>query len=281
MLNTENPQELLFHYTTMETAIESILPHFLYRMGRFSETNDPRENKPWTASAWGSGLGDDFFDLAVSARAELDKVYRNLRVICLTQDWNEKPNKPNEAPPEERGYGRSRMWAQYGQDHQGVCLVFHREALSAAVHKTTKNIPGQLFGEPVSYEVLSKTHEEHLYAGAYDLDLNSIQNLGRKKTLQRHIVEFADVLLFKKNLDWRDESEFRWVFSTEDQTEEIFVPIKVALVCVIVGIDFRPVYFPSLAQICGAEVPILQMGWHRGHFLHPKQVPKSKSSLYA
>ena len=74
-------------------------------------------------------------------------------------------------------------------------------------------------------------------------------------------------------MDWRDETEFRWVFSAEEGQGNIFIPVKEALKCVIVGLDFPRVYYPSLRHMCESnDVKIMKMRWYRGHFEGPTDI---------
>src|SRR5262245_34837772 len=40
--------QLLFHYTSKETALEHILPTMRLRMSPYNKTRDPRENTDWS-----------------------------------------------------------------------------------------------------------------------------------------------------------------------------------------------------------------------------------------
>jgi len=47
--------EWLFHYTTLEKAIELILPSLRMKLSPFTEMRDPREYEPWAPSVGGWG----------------------------------------------------------------------------------------------------------------------------------------------------------------------------------------------------------------------------------
>ena len=34
-----------------------------------------------------------------------------------------------------KGYEKSRMWSQYGQNHEGICLVFSKKSLLEIIKK--------------------------------------------------------------------------------------------------------------------------------------------------
>lgn len=47
-------------------------------------------------------------------------------LACMTMD---NPSATGPVSTWDRGWARSRMWAQYGESHRGVCLVFDRESM--------------------------------------------------------------------------------------------------------------------------------------------------------
>src|SRR4051794_29020534 len=118
----------LFHYTKRETALEHILPTGRLRFGTLPRTNDPREAVPTLFTVAGF-VGDDDeltkrdpFDLIAEAGALLrDSVH----LLCLTED------KPSDVTYSRYGNGprRARMWAQYADNHKGVCLCFDGDRL--------------------------------------------------------------------------------------------------------------------------------------------------------
>jgi hypothetical protein len=123
------PGEVLFHYTTLDTAVRYILPDTQLRMSPFSSMRDPREYQRWRPAA-GGYMGDD-------ARLELDDhvgeiedtvnaLKDRFKLLALTMD------DPHDATVYGRGFARSRLWEAYGDRGRGVCLVFEKGPLSTA-----------------------------------------------------------------------------------------------------------------------------------------------------
>lgn len=263
ILETENPDQFLFHYTSMEVALEHILKDMQLKMGPYKATNDPRENKDWDFGVSAITLNGEFWDFAWPTWEAIDEIQKNLRIICLTTDACPDPSA---APPELRGYGRARMWAQYADNSTGVCLVFARESLSKSVSQAVVN-PDKLWAETVKFEILSQAYEQDdRHRQAYDLDLNSVEDHGLARAMQNHVENYADILFFRKVEDWRDETEFCWVFSAEGGQGDIMIPIENSLVCVITGVHFPDVYYPSLDQLCRpGEKKVFRLFWYKGH----------------
>jgi hypothetical protein len=126
------PDEFLYHYTTSEAALGSILPTGQIRLGLIAATNDPREAKEWffsLRSPTDSPSLDEFFEIVKGATLHANE---SAKVLCLTMD----AMRP--APREifGRGWAHSRMWAQYGGGHSGVCLIFDWRLLEKRLSET-------------------------------------------------------------------------------------------------------------------------------------------------
>ena len=135
-------KDIIFHYTKGSVALEHILSSKQFRFSSLNNTNDPREYKYWIESGVG-GWGDlssnkHFFEKWSGAKQKLDRIRRfdyKVSSFCLNKlksiDCNAESNK-------NYGYTKSRMWAQYGDNHYGVCLVFSIQRIVEAI-KNSKN----------------------------------------------------------------------------------------------------------------------------------------------
>jgi len=117
--------DLLAHYAKMETVIEFILPQKELLINELYKTNDPIESKNSFDQCFGAidasidkngeSLVAQIFSL-VRKRSSLKKDYKKkVRSISFSKD-----NGPRKA------YGLPTMWAHYGQNHKGICLVFDK-----------------------------------------------------------------------------------------------------------------------------------------------------------
>ena len=85
--------QYLFHYTTLPTALEHILPDRTFRMSPFSQMRDPRESQAWLGT--GGGWGDIDDKLYWEFYARLNRVKDRCKLFSLTQD------DPRQRPPNE------------------------------------------------------------------------------------------------------------------------------------------------------------------------------------
>jgi hypothetical protein len=257
VLFDEGGPELLFHYTSLRAGLESILPTFKFRMGNYRDTNDPRESKlNFMFRVTTSGPGNDF-ETENKAWAEVDKVHSLMRVACFTRDDRHAEFA------ETRGFGCSRMWAQYAERHRGVCLGFQKDLLTSAF-KCALNTADRLFDGPVRYCILAM--EQHQEIAASDIDGDLVNNIGASEAIAQHLRNYKDDLLFKKSKDWEDEKEYRWVYVAQDESDEVLISLGNSPRCVILGLDFPDPYLPSLFELCrDRSIELYRMTWSWTH----------------
>jgi DUF2971 family protein len=132
---------ILYHYTTLATALEHIIPGRTLRLGPFSSMRDPRESHDWSVT------GGGYEPAAYTDQDKLEDVHRwvefnrginelksHVKVLSLTHD------DPGERDATEfgRGFAHPRLWEQYADDHRGVCLCFDSEKL---IDRLTARLP--------------------------------------------------------------------------------------------------------------------------------------------
>lgn len=251
------PKELC-HYTKRDTAIEKILFNRQLKLGRLGLTNDPKETKTRTISV----ISDyekqyDLFDIAHKAEKVMKEEWR---VLCLTKHLPTRKTYSNRnvylnffAP----GYCRPRMWAQYAENHSGVCLIFDGKRLAAEI-ECKKKRGYQVFCGAVSYynydSIVSKS-----------IDYSDIETLGLLNGIRRHYYNYYEHYFLSKYPDWRDESEFRWLIHSPRKKSDEFINIDGALKAVLVGAGFPRAYESSLRELCrNINVSAGRMDWKNG-----------------
>lgn len=226
------PDRYVYHYTTREAALGSILPQRQLRLGLLTWTNDPRESQQWLVSLSSAGdhsVADEEFRTIVREADQLIKA--TTKVACLTRDDPDGMTQPpNE--PFARGWAHSRMWAQYAGGHSGVCLIFDRARLAEAMGALRKH--GSLWHGPVLY-----ANRPHLELDAGSLSYDAIAKRGLPAVIEDHVEQHRAGLFFVKSQDWASEWEYRWVLRSPDP-RPAFVSIAGALAGIVVGQSFPP-----------------------------------------
>lgn len=225
------PERYLYHYTTRQAALASILPQAQLRLGPLTWTNDPRESQHWlvTLSSGAPEAGDDAEERVAILR-EADRLIKaTTKLVCFTRDDQERLHRgPGE--PFARGWAHSRMWAQYADRHAGVCLVFERDALARAVEELRGQ--GTLWDGPVIY-----ANRPYLEPDAATLSEEAIRGRGLRAVVDEHVHRHWDALFFVKNEDWATEWEYRWVLRGRD-SRPVFFSVAKSLAGIVVGPGF-------------------------------------------
>ncbi|OTX80801.1 hypothetical protein BK726_27395 [Bacillus thuringiensis serovar londrina] len=226
--------EKLYHYTSLNTALKYIIPSGKLRLGRIEYTNDPRETKEWRLSIRLSGDVNDVPFEELQRRFNMEK--RKARLLCFSQ--NQSEFLEDDAPAFSHykilreGYCRLRMWANYAENHKGICLEFDKELLISSINEQLCG-KGVLYNDPVKYTNYST---ENIISTSFDL--KEIQTEGLDKVIDRHLSEFYRHVFFEKLLDWRDEAEYRFLHIPVDQDGDTYVDITNALTNIYVGINY-------------------------------------------
>lgn len=200
-VNVAYDDNVVYHFTSLKTAVKHILVDQQLRLSPYIKTNDPKESKapviPWKPSK-------DF-----KGSLEKSKIVRSMieiytKVICFSQDRLTSKGKII------KGYNLPTMWAHYADNHCGICLVFKKDELIKNISKT---VPSQNL-------VCAKVR--------YSNDLNRYLRNFRKFTLEDFLYSTKEKVfndysgkIFKliksfflqKRMDWSIECEYRFIIN--------------------------------------------------------------------
>lgn len=219
--------DVIFHYTKTETAIEKILPTKELKFGNRLESFDPLENEVFNGQSIvvdPSNLNQISSKLAGELFTEKKRIRDTTLQLCFCS--NNPPlkdsNSTTEMKWENYGFAKPRMWDQYADHYKGVCLAFSKEKILSALSNH-----GEIIAQKVEYEY---------YGGLYSsrLPINFF-NRQTKEAQDRHWNWHLNALkadLFRKHVDYKDEREFRICYLPDQQYQT--VRIEDALLGVII-----------------------------------------------
>jgi hypothetical protein len=203
--------ELMTRTSICTTTPHQIPPEDLVsaslRLGRYRDTNDPKERKDWHFSVGTNVVGRNLdHPIAQGMSDWLSATLKaSTRLACFCMD---SPPLTGDHLREifNRGYCKPRMWAQYGASHTGVCLIFRKDRLVEAARKRFGQSVPLLFG-PVRY--INRPIVPKLFSPdeqQYMINLDVLEEIGREQYLLRHIGTHYQRLFFEKMTDWENES---------------------------------------------------------------------------
>jgi len=153
-------------------------------------------------------------------------------------------------------YCNPALWAHYGEDHRGICLIFDGRALNSRIHEKHKN-DCKIYQGRVQY----RFHRNLVSAPAIAIDneLADFANL-----IRSHYFENRKDIFFRKLPAWKYENEYRWLLYSPNNLPKV-VPIKDSIKEVIVGTDFPKCKEAKIVEFCkGLEIPASRMDWKDG-----------------
>lgn len=127
----DDSQDLLFHYTSLTSACK-ILESNKLKLSSLPNTNDPLEFiSPgiFSFSCWGDLDENKMIHELFESRNKRNNYVRFL-CFCRNLMWTEDSAAQQISDNFLfKGWARSRMWAQYADNHSGICLVFDKNEL--------------------------------------------------------------------------------------------------------------------------------------------------------
>ena len=256
-----DPDRYLYHYTIADTAISRIFSSMKLRFSSLSETNDPREYRKWNYTIRQGNMTHinypfDPGGLPLPQKVTdetIDTSKIGWKLLCLTRD-DPKYALTNYTTWWGRGLAHPRMWAQYAQDHTGLCIVIDKNKICAEFNKFQSE---QKYCDKVDYD--DHPSKDSL---AYTIDVEDGESL--LSAVQKHFVKRHREIFFLKNNDWKSEYEFRFVLH-EQTTEEMYIDISGSLSGIVLGDLFSNRYMNEIEKLIGEfDIPTKRIKWRNG-----------------
>lgn len=251
----------LYHYTKARTAVDHILKDYTLRMGPYAKTNDPKETKSWQFDL---GTNQER-DLGAYRMSELsDRMNKSLKsktsVLCFSKDERNLTGS-NIDDVTKRGFMKPRMWAQYADNHRGVCLVIDKAKMLQSFDVAMETEPLSVHG-PVQYVNRSFLHGSDGYV--YTISVDHIEQHGFEQFCWDYIRQFYRTLFFEKMTDWSTEHEYRCI-AFRDSEESLYLDIRSCLVGILIGESADPADVETIQELASPNgVEIMGISWKNG-----------------
>jgi Protein of unknown function (DUF2971) len=254
----------VFHYTKRATALEQILSKDIYRLSSLANANDPYEYKSKMIGASGWGWDDETMKhLHLTSKLLDGLLERGTSFIsCCTNFFNNELLQAH-------GCLKSRMWSQYGENHEGICLVFSRNSLLEEIRKICSGDMYFIYEGNVGYrEYVNDYSSRH---DTVSVNKNTFDDKAPIEIALNHINTYWQELFFRKQNDYKDEQEFRIVTLQKDILKDPNTPLEIkaskCLTGIILGDRFPEVYFPAIAEVAGnLGLEYRKLHWHHGKY---------------
>lgn len=266
------PRDLFFyHYTKKEIALEKILSSQKLLFGSVRSSNDPweYEKRYFQTIRDVEGRASSEKDIP-DVLAKIDAYIKShSRVLCFSiDDWQKKHDRLWRA-----GFCKPRMWAQYGDNHAGVCVVtsvgrtdgyasryFRRPHLIVRRAKV-------VYQDSIDIDDALMVQIRNL-SGLYDYTPHDKVETAAEFYAEEKVLQYAKALFFTKHKDWSDEDEYR-ILSWTDLIDDFYLNISFALPEIIQGIVLGskfPDCYLQIVKACGLgwAIPVYRLQYFNG-----------------
>jgi len=226
--------QYLYHYTSLETFEDYILPSNTLRLSTLENLNDPKEAK--FSSSWSGTLNEESHK---ELKVKIEDFHANqIKVACFSRDNSNIEIQFDRSFP---GYAKPSMWAHYGDSHKGVCLMFNKKMLISQFESTFSD-PLRKKYAPVKYQELKAVNRTSMMSLNRTMTPGNISYFEHEltadflKTMLDNFDTYNEEMYFRKHGDWSNENEFRFLIVSQDNGYE-FLNYGKSLVAVATGFD--------------------------------------------
>lgn len=244
----------LFHYTKYSSALGILLSRQM-RMSPLAKMNDPLEFEDHGKEGFvsnGDPSKEAYLAMARDYYNAVKEKKNAVRLACFSMDLP-KDDHENAYNNLSKGWAHSRMWAQYADGHEGICLIFDKSNLINAFENSFKSISCKTYCGEITYTN----------------DLYTIQD-ELSKPCESFLTQDKIDFLFKKSADYRDEREFRLLLINKDlknPAESVSFPVENSLCGVITGAKFPKENRETLQRAikhCNPKIKSFYISWYYG-----------------
>ena len=227
----------IYHFTNTKSLL-GILDSASLKFGNIENTNDPKEylGPDFSISYW-NGFG--FIEDSMKFKHKVRNAIREYKMLCFCREGI------------ARGYMRPKMWAQYGEMHEGCCLIFDKGLFEK---KAFSSIKCEKYKGRIYYDAENK--------GKIELEIGR-NNDEDEIAIERFIKENMRYLLFTKSYDWKNEEEYRYIIKSCDE-EKLYVDIEPAIVGVVFGHKFSNTLREKVIEYFESDKEYIEINWSNG-----------------
>lgn len=240
-------EDILYHYTKTTTALEHILFNKKLRLSDRVDSNDPIEKLSYSSLVEIEKPDIDIYENIAKYSKDVEERIKQLKQVCFCMnDTSGRFQNRNDKPYEYYGCMKPRMWEQYADNYNGVCLIFSKAELLKQLDK--RYTPNEVWY--VSYADLEN---KKIHIKSSELSESNYKNC-IKKTYDK-----MDKYIFHKHEDYQGENEYR-ICSYSDEVLEI--NIELAIKGLIVSENNSKYFKEKLVEYTkNGKIDIFRVDW--------------------
>lgn len=222
----------IYHYTKLSTAIEFILPSMTLRTNFLNKMNGPKENQKWAFGSVNLPYEELYPEIYLENEINIahfasqyafgEEIKSKIQAICFTY------------ADEYSGYENEMMWAQYAENHTGICLEIDEDLFL----EENKNIKIFKF-QNINYS--PKKDEKWVHWQ---------KNLSREENIDLYINRNFESLFLSKSHYWDKEYEKRLLLIEKNHC---LLNIKNSLSAIYYGLETNLNYDKAIQQFIDSK----------------------------
>ena len=203
-------EDIIYHYTKANTAIDFILNNQHLKFSHRRESNDPIESRIAERVTISTGpevlkpISEETESDSESLHEFIISLENKFHQVCFCKNQIEADIASKnyhgdfEGNEEFFGFAKPRMWEQYADNYSGVCIAYSKERILAL------NNHIDLLKDDIEY----LTYSELSYKKLGDIYTNRLSNLGVEQ-YKKENEEIVKKSFFYKHKDYEGENEYR------------------------------------------------------------------------
>jgi hypothetical protein len=167
--------------------------------------------------------------------------------FCSGDDFNITEFNDKNNHNRRQGFFHPRMWSQYAKNSSGCCIVFKKDKFEETYKKLSSEY--YLYDYPVEYADLLCLEEKYK-----EINMEAYRDVS-KNGIINHLKGNVQPLFFRKDKDWEDEKEYRFLLINKEQNRKrtpVFMNIKNTIDSIILGEKFND-SFEFISEKCKEE----------------------------
>ena len=254
--------DLLYHFSSRVKAFEGIFVDqegMKLKFGTFTKTNDPFEfESKWPIAQLQNYMHSHQGKSSLRAHKNTTKLDQLFNELVSFISFSMNDYRPD-GYLKDFGFNKPRMWAQYGDNHYGMCFVFSKREIDNYFQGAI--LEEKVMSSSVSYKIYRKE-----FSNVFD-ELGKISNQHELESKFKNLIDvYSKHFFFQKHKDYEHESEYRYVKIGKNSIVE-GIPLLPSLKAIILGHRFNIIYYPILLHVVkifeetGRELPIYRFFW--------------------
>lgn len=257
--------EYLYHYTKLSTFLEHILPTLKLRFSKFKGSRDPYEYIPRRyifLDAEQEVLKIEH-PIIYESFEDINRYCENSLFLSFCMPKYRTENHSLQDDIIYQGYDKPRMWDQYGDGNQGICLGFNKDKLLKSFSETQNQNSEIPFNKCINDNVSYKSMKNSFFPCVF---IRSVKDCENQCNRDKLVEEITEDWLFQKEIDYKDENEYRLVIKTKvDSEKKLYLDIKDSLSHIVFGDKVNKEAFSffndSITRVVPKQVKIFQKHW--------------------